>query len=137
MCRVFLVLLCLTILSGCSAPSRPPNLHDTLQSFHQDCGFSVAIPLSRRELELAINRNTVTSSFVPNPPTGQTSDTTFPLRSRTEIVHGAIIGAVVVRCSRGQAGSGTVLGSKTPVYVFYVDDTGRVFHVEDHSIFTG
>lgn len=62
---------------------------------------------------------------------GRSGDNVFPMTKRVEFDHGPMSGAMVVICPSDER------RARSPRFVFYFDEEDNVFHVEEHSLYTG
>ena len=106
-----------------------------LARFQEDCGFAITLPASaERVRQTFAEMRTHTYEVTPSPLSGRSGDNVFPMAKTPEFDHGPVSGAVVAICPGDDP---RMLGARSPRFAFYFDEAGIVFHVEEHSLYTG
>jgi hypothetical protein len=125
------------LLAACDpAPIGPraETVAERLALLEQECGFTVTLPSNRAELEALFAQHGA-HTYVSEPsPGGSSGDNVFPMEDTPEMAHGEVVSAIVVICP---AENPMALGSRSPRFAFYIDENGKAFHVEDHSLYLG
>jgi hypothetical protein len=129
-------LLLLVWLAACTPEPRPwanvDSVAERLALFEQECGVRVSLPTNRSDLEAVLAQNR-THSYVRDALQSG-GDGVFSMKEAPEYSHGRVVSAIVAICPSPNPRS---LMARSPRFAFYIDETGKVYHVEDHSLYTG
>jgi hypothetical protein len=125
-------------LVACGPRAATSDAEDTISArlaqFEQDCGFEVSVPTTADGIRQTFAEMGARTYEVTPSLNGRSGDNVFPMTKAAEFDHEPVSGAVVVICPGDDP---RILGARSPRFAFYFDEAGNVFHVEEHSLYTG